>query len=82
MLLMYLEWLFLPGALFPAADEGLFVGGDVIVVDVLDEFVLSVELEPAFAPVAIRLRELGLALALTITLFAWEGGNKGEKTKD
>ena len=68
LILLYLERFFLPGALFPSADEGLFIGGDVIVVDVLDEFVLSVELEPTFAPMAICLGEFRLALTLAVTV--------------
>ena len=38
-----LEWLFLPRALLPAADEALLVGVNVIIVDVLHEIVLQGE---------------------------------------
>lgn len=34
------EWFFLPRAVLPSANEALFVGVNVVVVDVLDQVVL------------------------------------------
>lgn len=48
------ERLLLSGTLLPAADETLLVGMNVVVVDVLDEVVLSGEFLVAVAPVAVR----------------------------
>ena len=70
--MLYLERFFFPGALFPSANEGLFVGGDVIVVDVFHEFVLSVELQSALTPMAICFGEFGFPLTLTIAFLTFK----------
>ena len=78
---LYLEWFFFPGALFPSADEGLFVSGDVVVVDMLNELVLSVELESTFAPMAVGLGELGFPFPLSVTVITCLGfERKGRHT--
>ena len=53
-----LEGFLFAGAFLPAADETLFVGVDVVVVDVLDQVVLRGEFLVAVAPVAMRLDEI------------------------
>lgn len=46
------------GAFLPAADETLFIGVNVVVVDVLDQVVLRGEFLVAVAPVAMRFDEI------------------------
>lgn len=52
------EGFFVPGTLLPAADEALLVRVDVIVVDVLDQVVLSGKLLVAVPPVAVGLDKI------------------------
>lgn len=53
-----LERFLLTAAVLPAAYERFLVGMDVIVVDVLDQFILRGKFKAAFAPVAIRFDEV------------------------
>lgn len=61
--ILRLEGFFTPRTALPAADEGFLVALDVIVVDMLNEFILREELNVAIVPVTISLNKItGLIL--------------------
>lgn len=53
-----LEWFFLSGTILPSANKALFVGMNMVIVDVLYEIILSREFETAVSPMAVRLYKI------------------------
>lgn len=61
------EWFLFAGAFLPATDETLFVGVNVVVVDVFHQIVLCGEFFVAIAPVAMRFNEIAWLVLHRVT---------------